>query len=243
MNPVSTIGVGTTVRGSIRGEGDLEIHGRVEGTVVVTGEVIISETALLRSDVRARRIIVRGAVAGDVSADESIVLEPGARVLGDLGAPQIGIRPGGLVRGNVSTGGPLPETKSLPAPAAAAGRARVAAAPAARLAPARAATPAPAARPVAARPAAPPAPARTVPVAARPAPARVEPAASPSRGDAAPSAAAVAPVTRASEEEELEGDEPDEVDEAESTADGPPPPVVPALRKGAKASLRRKGAR
>jgi hypothetical protein len=80
--------------------------------------------------------------------------------------------------------------------------------------------------------------------AARPAPARVEPAASSSRGDAAPSAAAVAPVTRASEEEEeLEADEADEVDEAEATADGPPPPVVPALRKGAKASLRRKGAR
>jgi cytoskeletal protein CcmA (bactofilin family) len=237
MNSVSTIGVGTTVRGSIRGEGDLEIHGRVEGTVVVTGEVIISETALLKSDVRARRITVRGAVAGDVSADESIVLEPGARVLGDLGAPQIGIRPGGMVRGNVSTGGPLPETKSLPAPAAAAGRARVAPAPAARLAPARAATPAPAARPVAARPAAPPA--RPVPVAARPAAPRIEPAASSSRGDAAPSAA----VVNAPEEEEPEADELDELDEAEATADGPPPPVVPALRKGAKASLRRKGAR
>ena len=124
MSSVSTIGLGTTVRGSIRGEGDLEIHGRVEGSVVVTGEVIITETALLKSDVRGRRIIVRGAVAGDISADESIVLEAGARVLGDLGAPQIGIRPGGMVRGNVSTGGPLPETKSAPAAAAPAGRAR-----------------------------------------------------------------------------------------------------------------------
>ncbi len=158
MSSVSTIGVGTTVRGSIRGEGDLEIHGRVEGAVVVTGEVIISETALLKSDVRARRITVRGAVAGDVSADESIVLEPGARVLGDLGAPQIGIRPGGLVRGNVSTGGPLPEAKAAPPPAAAAVRGRVAPAPAARPAPARAAAPALAARPApAARPAAAPA--------------------------------------------------------------------------------------
>jgi hypothetical protein len=80
-------------------------------------------------------------------------------------------------------------------------------------------------------------------VAARPASARIEPAASSSRGDTAPSAAGVAAVARAPEEEELEGDEPDEVDDAEATADGPPPPVVPALRKGAKASLRRKGAR
>jgi cytoskeletal protein CcmA (bactofilin family) len=270
MSSVSTIGVGTTVRGSIRGEGDLEIHGRVEGAVVVTGEVIISETALLKSDVRARRITVRGAVAGDVSADESIVLEPGARVLGDLGAPQIGIRPGGLVRGNVSTGGPLPEVKAAPPPAAAAGRGRVAPAPAARPAPARAATPALAARPApaaraAAAPAARPA---AVAVAARPAPAsrpRIEPAASSSRGDTAASAsrgdtaasasrgdtvASAAAAARspeaasvAEEAEELEADETEEADEAELTADGPPPPVVPALRKGAKASLRRKGAR
>jgi cytoskeletal protein CcmA (bactofilin family) len=244
MSQVSTIGVGTTVRGSVRGEGDLEIHGRIEGSVVVTGEVIIFETALLKSDVRARRITVRGAVAGDVSADESIVLEAGARVLGDLGAPQIGIRPGGMVRGNVSTGGPLPETKSVAAAPAAAGRARPAAAPAARpaAAPARAAAPAPAARPVAARPAVLPA---ARPAAARPAPgpaagSRPEPSPSATRGDTAPSAAVVAaraPV------EEPELDESEEMDDAEAIEGGPPPPVVPALRKGAKASLRRKGAR
>ena len=223
MSTVSTIGLGTTVRGSIRGEGDLEIHGRVEGSVVVTGEVIITETALLKSDVRARRIIVRGAVAGDISADESIVLEAGARVLGDLGAPQIGIRPGGMVRGNVSTGGPLPETKSAPT-AASAGRARPVATPAARpaAAPARAATPAPAARHAAARPA--------------PA-ARTAPASRSSQPEPAPVVAARAPV------EEPELDESEEIDDAEAIEGGPPPPVVPALRKGAKASLRRKGAR
>lgn len=230
MSQVSTIGVGTTVRGSIRGEGDLEIHGRVEGAVAVTGEVIIFETALLKSDVRARRITVRGAVAGDISADESIVLEAGARVLGDLGAPQIGIRPGGMVRGNVSTGGPLPETKSVAA-APAAGRARPATPAARPAATGRAPAPAPAARPVAARPAVLPAPAAR-PVAARPAPAaRPEPAPS------APIVAARVPV------EEPELDESEEIDDAEAIEGGPPPPVVPALRKGAKASLRRKGAR
>jgi cytoskeletal protein CcmA (bactofilin family) len=243
MNPVSTIGAGTTVRGSIRGEGDLEIHGHVEGVVVVTGEVLITETALLKSDVRARRITVRGAVAGDVSADEAIVLEPGARVLGDLGAPQIGIRPGAMVRGNVSTGGPLPETKSAStaasAPAANTRSARAAAAPVARLAPARAATPAPAARPVAAaRPA--PAAARTAPPV-RTAPvsiARPEPPASVPRGDLAPSAAVAAKAPADEHEHEADVD----AEESEATEGGPPPPVVPALRKGAKASLRRKGA-
>ncbi len=109
MAPVesaSTIGRGTVVRGSIHGEGDLEILGRVEGSVTVSGELAIGDGALVKSDVSGRRVTVRGAVAGNVSATEAIVLEPGARVVGDLGAPQIGIRPGALVRGLVSTGAP-----------------------------------------------------------------------------------------------------------------------------------------
>src|SRR5882724_7644159 len=107
MASESTIGPGTFIRGSVRGEGDLDIHGRIEGSVAVSGELLIAETALIRSDVTARRVVVRGAVLGNISADEAIVLEAGARVVGDLEAPQVGIRPGGLVRGNVSTEGPL----------------------------------------------------------------------------------------------------------------------------------------
>src|SRR4051794_27522594 len=103
MDGVSTIGRGTFVRGNVSGDGDLEIQGRVEGSVTVTGEILIAEGALIRSDVTGRRVVIHGAVAGNVSAKEAIILEPGARVVGDLGAPQIGIRPGALVRGNVST--------------------------------------------------------------------------------------------------------------------------------------------
>ena len=99
----SSIGKGTTVRGNVRGDGDLDIEGRVEGSVAVGGDLTIGETALVKSDVSGRRVVVRGAVAGNVSGDESLVLERGARVVGDLSAPSIGIRPGALVRGNVST--------------------------------------------------------------------------------------------------------------------------------------------
>ena len=40
MADASTIGRGTVVRGNVQGEGDLEILGRVEGSVVVDGERI-----------------------------------------------------------------------------------------------------------------------------------------------------------------------------------------------------------
>lgn len=215
MATLSVIGPGTAIRGSIRGEGDVEIHGRVEGHVIVQGEVVIAETALIKSDVRARRVIVRGAVRGSVSADELLVLEAGARVLGDLGAPQVGIRPGGLVKGHVSTAGPLPLERPKPAPAAAAKAspaARPAAAPAAR-------APVPAARPA-------PPPARPAPPPPRPAPPAFD------REEVVARAAPVHTPSPAVEEAVA--------DEAPDASE-PPPPVVPAMPKGARAAVRKKG--
>ncbi|WP_437590622.1 bactofilin family protein [Sorangium sp. So ce1000] len=236
MAAQSSIGPTTAIRGNVQGDGDLEILGRVEGSVVMTGDVTIGEGALIQSDVRGRRVVVRGAVAGNISGDEAVILEPGARVVGDLGAPQIGIHAGALVRGNVTTGAPL---AAVPAPAPA--RAAAAAAPAPRVAPARPArapaeprAPAPPARPA---PRAAPAPARPAP-AARPAPvveARPAPAPEPRLAAVHDDEEADLPGSAAGE-----GEEP----EAAESAGGPPPPVVPALRKGAaKASLRKRGGR
>lgn len=248
MTTPSTISRGTTIRGSVRSDGDLDIHGFVEGTVAVKGELVIAETALIKSDVSGRRVIVRGAIAGNVSADELIVVEPGARIVGDIGAPQIGVRPGGLIRGHVATGAPLPPRAPQPAaapaqapkgrPAAAPAPAARQAAPAARVAAAPVRAPAPAAKPA-------PAPAR--------APAPRPPASAPARAPIpapAPTPVPLAAPPPVAEEEfvaaEVSLEEPTEISASDVASDaesgGPPPPVVPAVPKGARAQVRRKGA-
>jgi cytoskeletal protein CcmA (bactofilin family) len=218
MPSPSTIGGGTTVRGNIHSEGDLDIYGRVEGSVVARGDLLIGAGALVQSDVSGRRVVVQGAVAGNVTAEEAIVLEDGARVVGDLGAPRIGIRPGALVRGNVSTEGGLPAPKPRAAAAATRGvgpmTTQSGRAPAAREQQ----------RPEPTRPAA-----RPLPPPARPAPAPARPA-TPPRVEAV---SHEAEPTRAAPA--AEG--------SSRGAGAPPPPVVPSLGKGAKGSLRRKGAR
>jgi len=99
------IGQGTFIRGNVRGEGDLTVAGRIEGGVEVDGELLFEETATMKGDVTGRRIVVRCALLGNLHASESIALESGARVVGDLIAPHIGIEDGALVRGRVETGG------------------------------------------------------------------------------------------------------------------------------------------
>ena len=104
MADVTVVGQGIFLRGSIRGEGDLEIRGRIEGDVEIAGEVTIAEGALVKADVTARRITVRGAVAGNLTGEDGVRLEDGARVVGDFSGASIGISEGALVRGNVQTG-------------------------------------------------------------------------------------------------------------------------------------------
>jgi cytoskeletal protein CcmA (bactofilin family) len=134
---MTIIGRTTRVRGRVTGAVDLEVQGFVEGDIAVGGDVTIDTHAMVGAGVRGRRLLVRGAVKGDLVGDESILLESGARVLGDLRAPRVAIAPGALVRGYVQTGD-----------ADAAGARAARAQPAARPAPAP-----PAARPIAAQPA------------------------------------------------------------------------------------------
>lgn len=190
----SKIGSGTTIVGSISGSGDLAVDGRVEGSLSVSGEVELGDGALVRAPVSGRNVVVRGAVSGAITAEDAIVLETGARVVGDLTAPRVGIRPGGLLKGYVSTEG------SRGARPAQRQRAEAPAAP-------------PRARPAASAGAAKP---PEMPAVGK-ASAKVSSSAPTRRKPAPPAASAARPGKKA------------------------PPPVVPALKKGAKGSVKRRG--
>jgi cytoskeletal protein CcmA (bactofilin family) len=108
MAVTSHIGSGTIVRGNIRGSGSIEIRGRVEGDVEVDGDVALGEDAAVGGNVSGAQILVAGRVSGDLKGTEAVLLERGARVVGDLVAPRIGIAEGALVRGSVRTEGEAP---------------------------------------------------------------------------------------------------------------------------------------
>jgi hypothetical protein len=66
--------------------------------------VTIDAEGLVGASVRGRRVVVRGSVRGDLLGHEAVVLEDGARVVGDVRAPSIAIATGAMVRGFVETG-------------------------------------------------------------------------------------------------------------------------------------------
>ena len=105
MSQSSIIGAGTVVRGNVEGDGSLEIFGRVEGDVSMGGDVVVAEAGAVRGNISGEKISVQGAVQGDLHGTDAVLLERGAKVVGDLSAPRIGIANGALVRGTVRTEG------------------------------------------------------------------------------------------------------------------------------------------
>jgi cytoskeletal protein CcmA (bactofilin family) len=105
MAYASVIAGSAVIRGNVRGGTSLEILGRVEGDVGVTGDVSIGPDAVIVGAVSGARVAIGGSVEGDVTGTEAVVVSDTGRVIGDLVAPRIGMSEGAQVRGNVRTEG------------------------------------------------------------------------------------------------------------------------------------------
>lgn len=94
----STIGPNTHIKGDIQGDGGLRVDGVVEGTIDVTGNLVITESAKVRAEIKANNISVAGAIQGNVTATRVEILDTG-RVWGDLTVKSLLINEGAYFRG------------------------------------------------------------------------------------------------------------------------------------------------
>ncbi len=105
MAYASVIGSSAVIRGNVRGDSSLEILGRVEGDVGVTGDLALGREAVVLGAISGARILIGGSVQGDVTGTEAVLIAETGRVVGDLSAPRIGMSEGAMVRGSVRTDG------------------------------------------------------------------------------------------------------------------------------------------
>jgi cytoskeletal protein CcmA (bactofilin family) len=103
MAYASVIAGSAVIRGNVRGDTSLEILGRVEGDVGVTGDLSLGPDAVVVGTVSGARVIIGGSVEGDVTGTEAVVVSDTGRVVGDLLAPRIGMSEGAHVQGSVRT--------------------------------------------------------------------------------------------------------------------------------------------
>jgi cytoskeletal protein CcmA (bactofilin family) len=82
------------INGSFTAKGDVRIDGKVEGTISVAGNLVISQTAHLKADIEAQTVCIAGEVHGNVKAKELLELSPTARLYGDINCQNLKIEQG-----------------------------------------------------------------------------------------------------------------------------------------------------
>jgi len=98
----SQIGIGTLLKGVLRGKGNYQIQGEVVGDGDIEGAVVLAAGAYWKGNVTADYVRIAGKVEGNVAAHSKIELTQTAVVTGDLLAPVVAIAEGALYEGAIS---------------------------------------------------------------------------------------------------------------------------------------------
>ena len=115
-NVSARLGKTVVIRGEVKGNEDLIIDGRVEGTIQLgDNRLTIGATAEVAADVSARDVLVLGRLKGNIIAAGRAELRAGCLVEGDVLAHRLSIEDNAVLRGKVDlTQSPTP-TAGVPA--------------------------------------------------------------------------------------------------------------------------------
>jgi cytoskeletal protein CcmA (bactofilin family) len=102
------IGSKVTVKGSISGNQDLIVHGRVEGRVGLENRLTVEEDGSVQAEVEVLEATVKGELKGEVVASKAAILLPTARMVGNIRAPRVVIEEGARFSGNIEMDVELP---------------------------------------------------------------------------------------------------------------------------------------
>ena len=99
------IGPSIQIEGTLIGNEDLTIDGKVQGRIKFSGHALtIGPNGQIEAGLRAKLVIVQGEVKGNITADDKIQITASGSVKGDLRAPRIALDDGARFTGSVDMG-------------------------------------------------------------------------------------------------------------------------------------------
>ena len=101
---VAFFGAGVECIGEIWYEGNVQIDGKLEGTIHTKGTLVIGDRAVVKAKIEAGTVICKGKIQGEVVARESIKLLSPGLIDGTMSAPRLSVESGGVFNGRVSMG-------------------------------------------------------------------------------------------------------------------------------------------
>ncbi len=99
---MANIGQSIVFKGELTGDEDLEIDGRVEGTVnLINSQLTVAANGQLEAEVNAKSIVVIGRVNGNLTATERIEIQATGIVDGDIKTPRLLVQEGATLNGRI----------------------------------------------------------------------------------------------------------------------------------------------
>ena len=104
IDGTTIIGESILISGSLNGDEDLTVRGRVEGTLTLTKTLVVEPTGIVKAEVQVKNCVIAGAVVGNVTATESVEITREGKMVGDINAPRVIIVDGASFRGRIDMG-------------------------------------------------------------------------------------------------------------------------------------------
>jgi cytoskeletal protein CcmA (bactofilin family) len=95
------IGEKTFIKGTVRADENLTIHGRVEGTLESSGDIVIGETGFVEANVTGETVMVSGHIQGQIRAKGLFALHRSGSMSGEVKSPRIQIEEGSIFQGRI----------------------------------------------------------------------------------------------------------------------------------------------
>lgn len=97
--PGTVIGSSVTLTGILKDNGDITVHGHVDGEVHSDRMVIVGEAAEIIGPVTGQVITVAGRIKGSVEADQKLEILSSGKIFGSISTRELIVRPGAIFVG------------------------------------------------------------------------------------------------------------------------------------------------
>ncbi|MDE6348874.1 MAG: polymer-forming cytoskeletal protein [Bacteroides sp.] len=100
---LTTIAVGTILKGTINVEGSLRIDGTIEGDITCHKTVVLGPQGKVTGNVTSVSAILEGTLKGDIHITDKLILKSGCMMNGDIYTSKLEIEPTACFNGNCNT--------------------------------------------------------------------------------------------------------------------------------------------
>src|SRR5271155_3337185 len=99
---LACLGASLEIKGKISGEEDLQVDGKVEGPISLSGQrLTVGRTGQCSSEVTAREVVVYGKLTGNLRASDRVEIKKDGSVIGDITTSRISIEDGAYFKGRI----------------------------------------------------------------------------------------------------------------------------------------------